>query len=94
VTELAWYEPGLPGLVREDGDQVTSTTLIAALIAFALTGSVVIGCSRLDSALAPAGESMELGDLGNARCVPVDDEILCASSRLREPIRQASFSTL
>jgi hypothetical protein len=101
VIELAWHEPGLPGFVREDRDQVTSKALTAALIAFAITSFVVIGCSRLDSAATPAEESTELGeqlgelgDLGNARCVAGDDEMFCASSRLREPIRQASFSTL
>jgi hypothetical protein len=71
-----------------------TTTLYEALITAALCSFVVIGCDRLEHTK-PGGEQSEaFADNGNARCALVDDQLFCASSRMREPIRQASFSAL
>jgi hypothetical protein len=34
----------------------------------------------------------EFAESDNARCAMVDGQVFCASSRMREPIRQASFA--
>ena len=71
-----------------------TTTLHKELIAVALCGFTVIGCDRPRDAEIVGGQSEEFAAAGTTRCAVVDEQVVCASSRMREPIQQASFSAL
>ena len=71
-----------------------TTTLNRELIAVALCGFAVIGCDRPQNTEIGGGQSEEFAATGTTRCALVDEQVVCASSRMREPIQQASFSAL
>ena len=69
-----------------------TTTLNKVLIAVALSSLAVIACDRPQGARVVKEQPAEFAESGNARCALVDEQVFCASSRMREPIRQASFA--
>lgn len=71
-----------------------ATILNKELIAVALCGFTVIGCDRPQDPEISHEQSEEFAVTDNTRCVLVDEQVFCASSRMREPIQQASFSAL
>ena len=69
-----------------------TTTLNKVLIAAALSSLATIACDRTHGTKMADEQPTELAESGNTRCALVDEQVFCASSRLREPIRQAAFS--
>ena len=69
-----------------------TTTLNKVLIAAALSSLAVIACDRPQGTKMAKEQPAEFAESGNARCALVDEQVFCASSRMREPIRQASFA--
>ena len=70
------------------------TTVNKELIAVALCGFTMIGCDRPQNTEIGGGQSEEFAAADTTRCAVVDEQVVCASSRMREPIQQASFSAL
>ena len=71
-----------------------TTTLIKALIAAALSSLMVIACDRPQGVKMAGDQSAEATEYGNTRCVLVDEQVFCVSSRMREPIHVGSFAVL
>jgi len=69
-----------------------TTTLNRVLIAVALSSLAVIACDRRQGTRMAEEQPGESAESGNTRCALVDGQVFCASSRMREPIRQASFA--
>ena len=69
-----------------------TTTLNKVLIAAALSSLAVIACDRPQGTRMAEEQPSEFAETGNTRCALVDQQVFCASSRMREPIRQASFA--
>ena len=71
-----------------------TTTLNKLLIAVALSGLMVVACDRPQGTKMVGEQSAVVTEHGNTRCVLVDEQVFCVSSRMREPIQVASFAVL
>jgi hypothetical protein len=69
-----------------------TTTLNKLLIAAALSCFAVTACDRPQGTRMAEEQPGEFAESGNTRCALVNEQVFCASSRMREPIRQASFA--
>ena len=70
------------------------TTLNKALIAAVLSGLTVMACDRPQGTKMVGEQSVESAEHGNTRCVLIDGQVVCVSSRMREPIHASSFAVL
>ena len=71
-----------------------TTTLNKLLIAVALSSLMVIACDKPQDTKMVGEQSAGFAEHGNTRCVLVDEQVFCVSSRMREPIQVASFAVL
>ena len=71
-----------------------TTTLNKVLIAAALSSLMVIACDRPQGVKMAGEQSAEVTEHGNTRCVLVDEQVFCVSSRMREPVHVDSFAVL
>ena len=69
-----------------------TTTLNKVLIAAALSSLAVTACDKPQGTRMAEAQPAEFAESGNTGCALVEEQVFCASSRMREPIRQASFS--
>jgi hypothetical protein len=69
-------------------------TLNKVLIAAALFSLMVIACDKPQRTRIVGEQAIESAEHGNTRCVLVDGQVFCASSRMREPIQSPSIATL
>ena len=68
------------------------TILNKVLIAVALSSLAVIACDRPKGTKMTEEQPAEFAESANTRCALVEEQVFCTSSRMREPIRQASFA--
>jgi len=72
-----------------------NTTVTKMLIAAALLSLVVIACDMPKSAKMNGGHSVEFVESkSNMRCVLIDGQEFCSSSRMREPIEKSPIAVL
>jgi len=80
-------------MTREDDIMITIVTKM--LIAAALLSLVIIACDMLKEAKMNGEHSVEFVESkSNMRCVLVDGQEFCASSRMREPIETSRIAVL
>ena len=70
------------------------TTLNKVLIAATLSSLMVIACDRPQAVKMDGEQSAEATEHGNTRCVLVDEQVFCVSSRMREPVHGDSLVVL
>ncbi len=71
-----------------------TTTLNKTLIAAVLSSLTVMACDSLQGTNMVGEQSLESAEHSNTRCALTDGQVVCASSRMREPIQVVSFAVL
>jgi len=69
-------------------------TLNNVLVAAVLSSLMVVACDSPQGTRMLGERPLESAEHGNTRCMLIDGQVFCASSRMREPIHSPSIATL